>query len=99
MNLEKAIKYLIKNERKREEFGSKSKKIIEDKFNWKKISKKILNYLPEIISNFMISKLKLHKRVKYKQEKKILDFFKYCKKVMINKSISFPIIYSNVSST
>jgi len=43
--LEKAIKYLIKNERKREEFGSKSRKIIEDKFNWKMISKKILNYL------------------------------------------------------
>jgi len=43
--LEKAIKYLIENKAKREEFGSKSKKIIEDKFNWKKISKKILNYL------------------------------------------------------
>ena len=51
--------------------------------------KKILNYFPRLISNFMISKLKLHKRVKYKQEKKIVDFFKYCKKVMINKSISF----------
>ena len=39
--------------------------------------KKILNYFPRPISNFMISKLKIHKRVKYKQEKKILDFFKY----------------------
>ena len=51
--------------------------------------KKILNYFPRLISNFMISKLKLHKSVKYKQEIKIVDFFKYCKKVMINKSISF----------
>jgi len=51
--------------------------------------KKILNYFPRLISNFMISKLKLHKSVKYKQEKKIVDFFKYCKKVIINKSIYF----------
>ena len=44
----------------------------------------------------MISKLKIHKSVKYKQEKKIVDFSKYCKKVMINKSISFLVVIQKI---
>ena len=37
----------------------------------------------------MIRKLNVHKKIKHHQEKKILDFFSSCKKIMINKTISF----------
>ena len=51
--------------------------------------KKILNYFPNFFFNFMIRKLNVHKKIKHHQEKKILDFFSSCKKIMINKTISF----------
>ncbi len=51
--------------------------------------KKILNYFPKFFFNFMIRKLNVHKKIKHHQEKKILDFFSSCKKIMINKTISF----------
>ena len=60
--------------------------------------KKIFNYLPKILSNLMIMKLKIHKKVKTKQEKKILDFFQSCEKVMINKSFSFNSCLKNFNS-
>ena len=49
--------------------------------------KKILNYFPQLFSNFMIRKLNIHKKVKYNQEQKIFDYFKSCEKIMINSSL------------
>ena len=50
--------------------------------------KKILNYLPFGLSSLFLEKFKIHKKIKSNQEKKIMNYFKCCKKILIDKTSS-----------
>ena len=60
--------------------------------------KKILNYLPKILSKFMIKKLNFHQKVKNNQKNKILNYFIMCEKVMMDKSFFSKKYLKNCSS-
>tara|TARA_B100000686_G_C16692793_1_gene918683 strand:+ start:59 stop:1318 length:1260 start_codon:yes stop_codon:yes gene_type:complete len=49
---------------------------------------KIINYFPNVISNFFTKKINLANKVEKKQKKKILDYLMHCKYAMIDQSLS-----------